>query len=124
MEWPHKYIFPPYTQSTVSSTPTYLLPDSSDRLPAFSIRLGWGGVGVVTIPPLRTSAPSVISIFPTKVTTLSATESCAVPVVLSLQVSGTVSPAPFPVYPWDPRYLLPLKMFFLDGYMKSLPTLM
>ena len=58
------------------------------------------GVGVVTIYPLRTSASAIISVlYPTRMTASSPTKSCAVPVVLPLQVSVTVYPAPFPVSP-------------------------
>ena len=60
---------------------------------------GGGGGGVVTIYPSRNSASAIIYISPTRVTTFYTTKSCAVPMVLSLQVSDTVSPAPFPVFP-------------------------
>ena len=52
MAWPHcerlngmpsQIYFPPSYQSIIPSTPTYLLPNSSDRSPAFSICLGGGG---------------------------------------------------------------------------------
>ena len=52
MEWNHceylnrmasKISFPPSPQLIDPSTPTYLLPDSSDRRPVFSTRLGGGG---------------------------------------------------------------------------------
>ena len=111
-------IFSPSPQLKVPSTPTYLLSDSSDRPPHNSVPLFQptsfptvltavphflfilvGGVGVFTISPLCNSASADISISPTRVTTLSSTESRAVPVVLSLQVYGTVSPAPFPLSP-------------------------
>ena len=66
MEWPHcerlngmatpiscerldgidsQIYFHPSSQSIVPSTPTYLLPDSSDRRPTFSACLGGGGGG-------------------------------------------------------------------------------
>ena len=93
-------MFPHLPNQTVLSMPSYLLPNSFYRRPAFSIRPGKGGwAGVVTIPPLGTSVSAVIYISPTRMTTLPATESCAVPVVLSLRFSSTVYPAPFPVSP-------------------------
>ena len=100
MAWPHEYHLPHPPQPKI-----YLYSDLPPSRQLWSLHhmfcLSWcvGGVVVVTITPSHTSASVVISISPTRVTTLSATESCAVPVVLALQVSGAVSPDPFPVSP-------------------------
>ena len=90
--WPHcerldgmsSQISFPHLQSIFISTPTYFLPNSSDRRPEFSARLGGGGGVVLTMSPSRTAASVVVPVSSTIVTTSSATESRAVPVVLYL----------------------------------------
>ena len=92
--------FPHNPNQAVLFTSTYLCPGSSDCRPKLSVRLGGGGVGVVTTTPLRTFASAVVPVLspPTNLTTSSDTASCAAPVVLSIQVIPVYVPyVPVPV---------------------------
>ena len=135
MIWPHcerldgmasQISFPPSPQSIFPSTPTYLLPDSSDHRPTFSACPGGGVGGLVLLPFPPCSHPPPM-LFPSLPPEWQPCLPLNPESFLWLCPSEFLLLFPPLLYqwpPWDPQYIPPLSFLLFYGSMTSLSTLM